>query len=171
MSNYNVWGFGGVRFSYGGVTATFPYGKGQLSYSPEYGEIMNPSKKIFRKFYGLRANIEANIISAEDNMYAQIQALQTILNASLLANAGITIEPEYASTNNNNLSLTGMLYTGDYKLEDIVKREGIQGIVVKFYAQELVGSMPNLVNGETNSRVTSLGDVRVTSLGDIRITR
>ena len=171
MANYNVQGFGGVRFSYGNNIATFPYGFGEIAWSPEFQETVNPSKKIFRKKLGWRARVECRIISAEDGMYEQIQALITILNESFSANAGITIEPEYAVSNNNNLSLSNMLFNSDYSLEDIVKREGVQAITVKFIAQELLDDISIFVNATHNNRVTSLGDIRVTSLGDVRITR
>jgi len=146
MSNFNIFGFGGIEFSYGSNTATFPYSPGQITYIPEFDEIINANKKIYRRFSGFRVKIECNLISAETDMYQQVQNLIYIINASTVANAGITIYPEYASGNSNNLSVTGMLYNSDFRLEDIVKREGIQGLNLEFISDELVGYIPVFVN-------------------------
>jgi len=146
MSNFNIQGFGGIRFAYGDYTATFSYSFGQVSYEPEFDRITNANRKIYSRFAGFRPTVECRLISAEDDMYIQVQNLINIINSSLAANAGITIYPEYSSTNNNNLTLTGMLYNSDFKLEDIVKREGIQGLSLEFIADELIDSIPLFAN-------------------------
>ena len=161
MSNYNINGFGGVRFSYGLLIATFPYSFGTAIPTPEYDTIQNANSKIFYRFLGQRYSVDVELYSIETDMYKQVLNLKAILNAAMAANSGITIEPGYSADNDNNFSIENMMWESPFNIENLVRKEGLQRIKLKFKAQELVDTMTSFVNAGESTWVDGLGNTIV----------
>lgn len=168
MDNYNVLGFGGVRFVYTpyGTTATFPYSFGTVSFEPEFTELKNPNKKIFRRFDGYRIICDVILYSVDSNSYQELQTLIFLINQAQSTNSGLYIYPNYSADNAINLRLDGMLLDSDFGLLNLAKREGLQKLELEFISEELISSIPSFVNAPEQTFVTESGDTIVDSDGN-----
>jgi len=166
MANYNINGFGGVRFSYGSLIATFPYSFGTAIPTPEYDVIQNANRKVFYRYLGERYRVETELYSIETDMHQQVENLITILNTAMAANSGITIEPGYSTDNANNFSLENMMWESPFNIENLVRREGLQRIKLKFKAQELIDTMSSFANAGENNWIDDSANNMVDDAGN-----
>ena len=171
MANYNVHGFGGVKFEYGLLTAEFPYGFGQAEWKRIVTRIQNSNYKIFERFEGHRPVVSCKLISAVGEEYVQVQNLINIINSASAANSGITIYPKWTDGANANLTLTGMLFDSDFSIEDLARREGIQGLELDFIRDELVSTIPNSANAGSSFWAVQTDDTVIDGKGNSIIWR
>ena len=168
--NYNVMGFGGVKFELSVFEATFALSFGEVTFEPVFDSVQNGNKKIFRRFEGYRPVVDVNLYNIQDDDYKQMRGLITIVNLSNRSNTGITIYPEYSVDNDTNLSLSGMFLDSDFMLEDLVRREGLQAVKLSFTADTLIQNIPNWTNATAEYIVTDDDYEIVTDGGDSLIT-
>ena len=170
MANYNVHGFGGVKFEYGWLTAEFPYGFGQAEWKRIVTRIQNSNYKIFERFEGHRPVVSCKLISAVGEEYIQFQRLITIINSANANNEGITIYPKWTERM-DTLTLTQMLFDSDFSIEDLARREGIQGLELDFIRDELVSTIPNSANAGSSFWAVQTDDTVIDGKGNSIIWR
>lgn len=144
MSVKHLWGFGGVKLTCGGYTATFTNATGTMRFQPE--EIVNTTLngKIVKSFLGYRvlASMEAHNICATD--YVQFQNLVDVLNAHFYGGTDIVVYPYY-STTDDNLSYN-MQCTSEINPEQIARVKAGQKISLSFQSTERTEWLPSLTS-------------------------
>lgn len=147
MGTKSIWGWGGIRFTYGSQDVTFSTSFIDMEFDPVKITLEMQDGTLYDKQRGFRARLNADLVNYDDGDSEKMQTLLSMINNAAGESQPLTIYPKYETPD------LGQNWSGLFNLsskisfEDIARNTFIgQDCKLSFIGAVIIPTMPTNVS-------------------------